>query len=214
MKVFVGTDTTPYCVQESVLTSISDYFVKAIENQHLGTVQPGTLTFPEDSEDAWKLLLHWKIKGALPDLEDLEDIEQQRQLVHLWTLGDKYGIPELQDIAMLELLEVLTGHDSHIDVIKIAFENTAPGSPLRKVMAEETVYLMREGGNWKNEKLDKLDGAVGFTTALIGALDELDGEDLESMGQQRLEEDESGERTEKWKEYMVAGGPKKHWIYD
>ena len=206
----------PYCVQETVLTSISDYFVKAIENQHLGTVQPGTLTFPEDNECAWKSLLYWKINGSLPELDGLDDKELQLQLVQLWVLGDKYNITELQDLAMLELLEILRSDITSIDIVKVAFENTALGSPLRKLMAEETVYLKRQLGSWKNENFDKLDGCVGFTAALFEAMDQVDEDDdnLSEMGERRLQDDDDGERTEKWKEYMVSGGPNKHWVYD
>ena len=157
-------------VAQSILTSISEYFVKAIEHEHLGDGRPGIMTLSEDDADAWKILLHWKLKGTIPP-RDFVDDHGQVLLVRCWCLGDKYDITEFQDLAMLELIKVLNGVETTLDIVKIAFDNSAPGSKLRKLMAEETVYLLKLSGKWHHERIDKLDGVVGFTSALLCAMD-------------------------------------------
>ena len=90
------------------MTSISEYFVKAIKNEHLGSGTAGTMKFAEDDPGAWKMLLYWKIKGSLPLLQDVPSYGGQQLLyTRAWILGDKYDIGEFQDLVMLELLQRL-----------------------------------------------------------------------------------------------------------
>ena len=66
IDVFIGTDNEPMKVQQSLLTSTSPYFVKAIQHQSMGNGQVATLRFPEDTSNAWAIFLWWRTKGGLP----------------------------------------------------------------------------------------------------------------------------------------------------
>ena len=83
-------------------------------------------------------------------------------------------------------------------------------------MAEETVYLVKNTKGWKHVALEQLDGVAGFTTALLEAMDycgDSDGE-YPTLRRYRGCDGEDG-LVEKWKEYMLDGGPKNtnHWVY-
>ena len=189
--------------------------MRAIKNEHLGGVSPGSMRFPADELDAWKMMLYWKIEGDLPDLDDVEDYHGEELLyTRAWVLGDRYDIKEFQDLVMLELLRLLKTCEFRFDIARVGFENTAPGSKLRKVMAEEIVTLVRNSGKWKNENFEKFDGVPGFTTAVFDAMNEWE-EDDGDIAEERLSPDETYDGPQRWKAYMVTDGPKDkdHWIY-
>ena len=186
--------------------AISSYLVKALKHEHLGSDPPGTLRSPEDSPEAWNSLLRWKLIGKLPHDDD--------NLARLWIMGEKYGIPKLRDLAMLELLRFLDGGQIDINTVKLAVENTAPGSPLRRVMAEETAYLIRSSEFWSKDNLDKLDGTIGFTRPLVELLEEYTERELEEVRSNRLDDgDDEDDRYGRWMVYIFGGGPEQHWIY-
>jgi hypothetical protein len=54
IKIYVAENATPYLVPGAILTSISEYFVKALAHEkQLGGREDGTLHFPEDDQIAW-----------------------------------------------------------------------------------------------------------------------------------------------------------------
>ena len=196
IKIYVANFASPYLVPESTLSDVSDYFVKAIKNDGLGNGIHGTLRFPVDEPEAWKLLLYWMSKRTLPSLSYLKDAHlKQSRLVHLWILGDKYNIPHIQDLAMLELLRSVQGDVTSLDIVKFAFENTLPGSKLRLVMAEEGVQAIELGGN-RYDRLEMFDGVPGFSAELMRAMARHSDSILFSGGD-RVEMNE-------WEECMVA----------
>ena len=68
----------------------------------------------------------------------------QELLVRCWVLGDKYDVTGFQDDAMPGLLHVLDEDETTCDVIREAFESSAPGSVLRRLFAEEAIVLVQE----------------------------------------------------------------------
>ena len=143
---------------------------------------------------------------------DDDNLAEQLRYVRLWVLTDKYDIRGHQDDLMLELLDALQYCRTILGIIKEAFENTPPGSKLRKLMAEETVRLIKSCEGWKYENLDELDGVVGFTAAVVQAMATYDDKEP-NLGASRLRIDEDDGWTEKWKEYMVGSGPSQHWVF-
>ena len=96
ISVFVGENTRPYFVQESVLAGISDFFRKALKHEsNLGT-ERGVLRQLEDDHTAWEMLLYWRIKGKI--LCYGEDFHSKVfTLVHCAVLGDKYDTKSFRD---------------------------------------------------------------------------------------------------------------------
>ncbi|KAK5730784.1 hypothetical protein LTR15_000722 [Elasticomyces elasticus] len=141
--IIVDTDKPQtFFVQQRLLESTSDYFVKALQNQQLGEkTAPGVLQFPEDKDGEWKLLLFWMYKHELP-----EEVYHQDSFpaVRAWALGDRLCIPEFQNHAAVQSAPINT--------------------PTRKLMAEEVVT--DTGVSLSREELDELDG-YNFLAHLI-----------------------------------------------
>ncbi|KAK4980139.1 hypothetical protein LTR42_000446 [Elasticomyces elasticus] len=141
--IIVDTDKPQtFFVQQRLLESTSDYFVKALQNQQLGEkTAPGVLQFSEDKDGEWKLLLFWMYKHELPEEVYHQDLFPA---VRAWALGDRLWIPEFQNHAAVQSAPINT--------------------PTRKLMAEEVVTDM--GVSLSREELDELDG-YNFLAHLI-----------------------------------------------
>ncbi|KAK3721041.1 hypothetical protein LTR37_003331 [Vermiconidia calcicola] len=213
VKIVVGQEATPYYVQESVLRDAAAYFAKAIQWDHLSHETLGILKFPEDDEDAWKVLLQWFVKKELPVLK----MNQATQMlwVRSWIIGDKYGIEAFQDLVMLELLNELAYQKTSLEVVRTVFEGTMEESPMRKLMAEETVNLIKTTEDWCHKRLELMDGVSGFTSALLEAMDNhdtlLDGSEDTTSLRKRMTDGESTNMD--WLGYMLGNGPDRHRIY-
>ena len=157
------------------MVNTSDWFAAALRNDKLGG-EPGVLKFPEDSVDTWKWLLAWIFYNEVPQAIAVGDCEAI-QLVHCWCLGEKYTVPAFQDAIMVELINLndIKG-PLQLQAVKDAFENSAPGSPLRTFMTEWVAELLGPSGctDVTYEDLDFLDGVDGFASAIAKALDDCD----------------------------------------
>ncbi|KAK3712839.1 hypothetical protein LTR37_008930 [Vermiconidia calcicola] len=202
IDIYVGDRSIPYKVSERLLVCISYYFLRAIKNEHLGNEKSGTLRFPDDDVEAWNALLFFKYWSYLPTCVDPQELrgneEHRRKLIKYWALGDKYDVKEFQDTVMLQLLRELAHQRTNLEAVKLAFENTAPGSKLRRLYAEEVVYMVEEGKAWNHDHFDTFDGVPGFTSAYMHA-----------TNRYKLAEDadEFFHRTGKdgsWRDYMVG----------
>ncbi|KAK4890422.1 hypothetical protein LTR27_010829 [Elasticomyces elasticus] len=136
----------------SALEASTEYFRSALRNQHLGTGgEQDVLTFPVDDFRAWQVMHFWMLKHELPPAAEIpevsipgvkDDIFKHAIWVLCWIMGDKYGIPSFQDLVMLELIRLIAETSPSINTIKYSFEQTAPGSLLRELMAEELAMLV------------------------------------------------------------------------
>ncbi|KAK4962985.1 hypothetical protein LTR10_000612 [Elasticomyces elasticus] len=152
--------TPTFFVQQRLLESTSDYFVKALQNQQLGEkTAPGVLQFSEDKDGEWKLLLFWMYKHELPEEVYHQDLFPA---VRAWALGDRLWIPEFQNHVMLVWSFRNEGPD--FGLIKAAVQSAPINTPTRKLMAEEVVTDM--GVSLSREELDELDG-YNFLAHLI-----------------------------------------------
>ncbi|KAK5688473.1 hypothetical protein LTS10_000451 [Elasticomyces elasticus] len=196
-----GEDSVTFYVSRTTLENTSDYFRAAIRNAHLGGGDVDTISFPEDNLEAWKVLLYWMITHKLPkaaelllqqfefegeeheedkkEEEDKKDEEDETRTdtdhklcIRCWALGDKYDVPDFQDLIMLELLRSIELEPIQLDEIKEGIECTGPGSKLRDLMAEE---LAREvsAGDIETSELDAFDGVAGFSNILVAKINRL-----------------------------------------
>lgn len=170
IQIFVGEESTPYLVQETILANLSAVFKRALENEDKFGGPEGVLKFPEDNKEAWRTLLCWRIRGKL-SFEQLGSAKSLcHELVQCWIVGDKYGVKDFQDEIMWELLHHFRSVTPDLPLMKLAFENTPPGSPLRILMAEELAFRMQPESSFDFSSLDCFNGLVGFTGELIRVL--------------------------------------------
>ncbi|KAK3626707.1 hypothetical protein LTR56_019639 [Elasticomyces elasticus] len=198
IKIIVG-DKTPqtFFVQQQLLESTSDYFVKALRNQHLGEKpEPGVLRFPEDRVSPWRLLLFWMYKHELPADVYHHDLIPA---VRAWALGDRLCIPELQNHIMLVLIWSFKDENPGFALIKVAVQSSLADSPMRKLMAEEIVA--DESNPPSKEELEELDGCH-----FLAQLMELQREGAKESYDRGLDEDGNIEDFDELNEYMVGNG--------
>lgn len=96
--------------------------------------------------------------------------------VRLWIFGDKHFLPELQNIAMRRLHDLLTVEYPSIETVLVAYENSPPKSVLRKIMMRD--LLMGLKGKEENpacegylpDDLEELNGVPGFASDLAQIL--------------------------------------------
>ncbi|KAK5709575.1 hypothetical protein LTR17_019659 [Elasticomyces elasticus] len=157
IKIVIDKETPQtFFVQQQLLESTSDYFVKALRNQHLGEKpEPGVLRFPEDRVSAWKLLLFWMYKHELPAEVYHHDLIPA---VRAWALGDRLCIPEFQNHIMLVLIWSFRNKVARLGLIKMAVQCSPADSTMRKLMAEEIVA--DECNPHSKEELEELDATT------------------------------------------------------
>jgi len=164
IRVYVGTeDCEPFLVQQTLLETVSEYFVNALKPDRFKEGQEGCLFFPEDDILAWDVLMDWLFNGRV--LDEDEGVEQLLA-VKCWVLGDKYGISRFQDDVMFDLLNDIAISSAFPDVIREAFVSAPPGSATRMLMAEEAF------GWWDADELEVVFeefGATKFIGDLIAA---------------------------------------------
>lgn len=214
VKVFVADSVEPSLVQQTVLETASDYFVKALRPASFGEGTIGILRFPEDDVDVWKVLQYWMFKRSLPDDLGVPQTEKGYcdLLVSCWAHGDKYNMPTFQDIIMVKLLCALENTIICLEQAKVAFGTTAPGSKVRAIFAEEVVYLMKTAsGPVAYDDLELFDGIAGFTGALLVALDTW----AQANGvSRRVGYTSRGNTRDRWKAFMVGGERSQQWVDD
>ena len=174
IKIFISDDPEPVHVSEKTLVNASEWFAAAIRHEQWGS-EPGVLRFPEDDLDAWKSLLFWLFKKSVPEWasDGTGNDCEAFHLIQCRCLGEKYLLSEFQDAVMHELLGFLAnGHQTlQLEAIKEAFENTAAGSLLRKLSAEEVVWQLKVTREISSKEMDHFDGVPGFASALTEALE-------------------------------------------
>lgn len=173
IKLYIGSHTKPILLQEAVVANLSKVFASALRREDAFGGEQGVLKFPEDREDAWRMLVSWKIKGFLPKAYPPTTIEGMTMLlIHCWAMGDKYDIKEFQNEAMMRLIMHCEKNFPEQDEIKAVFDFTPEGSPLRRLMAEELdaflAIIERESldnmGSYPD--LSYYDGCAGFISEL------------------------------------------------
>lgn len=205
-------------VHEALLRYTSEVFSAALNHEDCGEDKAGVLKYPEDAVGAWEVLLFWMITKKLPEdsmgLLSVHDKETlQFSLVQCWTLGDKYDIPEFQDLVMLELLDLSSEGLVTVQAAEEAFANASPGSQIRKLFSRlivSAVFLLKVEDM---EAFECLEGLTGYTTELM--------QTLHSRGKRKgrwdnlawLMDTQAGRLSGNWEEYLVGDSPRQHWLY-
>ncbi|RMX94727.1 hypothetical protein D0868_12144 [Hortaea werneckii] len=219
IKVGSNKDDEPFLISQRRLESASEYFRKALRQDSFKEGLNGQLDFPEDDHDAWAVFLFWMMntftiakKSLKPDL-----------LIKSWILGDKYGIPEFQDQAMLELLFYFERLYATKDIIKLGSELSPADSVLKRLIAEEAAMVLGDerigfGG------LETAFGGNGMLRHFVLARDNYEADEefykrrFESLAaDDRTSQDEEWNeewRSPTWQNYMITNGSRPQWLFD
>ena len=204
-----------FMLQDTLLRRTSRVFSAALNNEHLGEGDKGVLKFPEDDVAAWKVLVFWMFDKKLPEEDFSAELDEKLQLllVECWVLGDKYEIPEFQDLVMLELLHHFNSKGITPETAKRAAAMTTSGSKLR-ILAGRQIAQYATGGT--KMAIDTFDGALGvegFASEVIELIrpGNTSGKTwvVTYIGQK-----DGKWRLQMWKDFMVGSGPGKHWIHN
>lgn len=171
IKLYIAQEPAPYITTASTLCSISDYFIRSLKHQSSLGGETDVMRFPEDDQTAWETLLYWKLRSKMPEIQGNND-DRIIQVIRCWILGDKYDVKEFQYLSMLKLSKILQEAHVKLDAVKLAFDNTTDGSPLRKFLARQTLKTFcdtDEQTGPTSEDFEMFDGVSGFITEIVRA---------------------------------------------
>ncbi|GAB1736742.1 hypothetical protein NU219Hw_g8357t1 [Hortaea werneckii] len=197
IKVYVG-EGQPFLVQQLLLESLSDYFIRALQRDKFSEGIRGELRVEGDDRYTWQVLLHWLFKGVLPS-KVKEDADC---LIDLWIVGDKYGVEALQNDAMYALLKHINSKQDDkalsLVTIKKGTNGTASGTVMRRLLAEETIRAMygKEPASYEDFVTWN---AVGFVSDVLRAKDSYGAQGYQILSRFL-------NKGPLWKEFMLAGG--------
>ncbi|KAK3115415.1 hypothetical protein LTR53_005262 [Teratosphaeriaceae sp. CCFEE 6253] len=223
IAIHVGQDADEHVfhIPKAALDLASDYFLMALKHESAMGGEKGTLRFPADDADAWKVLLCWIIKCALPEDWNCAKKDAEQQEVHMircWALGEKYLLPDFQAMIMLELLNYLDSSEEpkvqHLTLTaaKEALATTPAGRPLRRLIAVELAKSLKEG-HLGFDKLCEFDGIGGAMSEVVQAVNGYSGIQGSMYRLFPIDYKAPEEAAQPWRAYMVRGGPTAHWIY-
>ena len=145
VSLYVETYEQPYKVQRTMLTRISKWFERAL-NGNFVEAQKQELDFPGISAKTLELFLFWLFEGEVAcssqgNVSKTYDPERKEQLeqVRLWIFADQHLMPTLQNEVMERLEDLSADLDAQIPLttVRIAYENTPPGSCMRHFMMDQ-----------------------------------------------------------------------------
>ncbi|RMY32821.1 hypothetical protein D0866_06342 [Hortaea werneckii] len=167
VSIVLSHDGTVLRIQRTLLLNLSPWFKKALTSGFIEG-QSLTLRFPGVPTDVVQTFVYWIFHGTIRcgdnsvQGEVLETCrEQQALFARLWTFGEEHLLPELQHAAIL-------------------YGGTAPGSPLRTVMANEVASGWRSQQRpiptqssraYSRADLDRVGAIPGFTADFAIALE-------------------------------------------
>jgi hypothetical protein len=167
VTVEVGAEKKAFSVHKDLLIFYSDYFRGAF-NGSFSEAASGKISLVDESGDVFDVINRFIYTRQLSD--DIESDLEFEMLIKAWLFGDKYLMPSLQNRVMSVLIEKIAKNDElptpHLELI---YNNTLPGSPLRKLLVDYTAYegdmedvVASDGGErWPHEALVDLVVVMG-----------------------------------------------------
>ncbi|KAI4782740.1 hypothetical protein E4T52_02336 [Aureobasidium sp. EXF-3400] len=167
VTVEVGAEKKPFLIHKDLLVFYSDYFRGAFNSAFSEAIQ-GKISLVDERVDVFNIVNKFVYTRQLSDNVD-SDL-QWEILIRTWIFGDKYLMPSLQNSVMSILLEkglkqnfVPTGQ------LKFIYNNTVPGSLLRKMVVDvaayecsmESLMVRSKGALWSHEALVDLVLVIG-----------------------------------------------------
>ncbi|THX79949.1 hypothetical protein D6D05_04734 [Aureobasidium pullulans] len=170
VTVVVGSKKKSHSLHKDLLCFYSDYF-RAAFNGSFKEATDGKIELMDVEPEVFDIFQVWLYSRRVQASQ--KPVLCYMTLAQLWVFGDKYQIPLLQNEVMDEIfarrarLKVF-----HTPLVKLAYEQTPVGSPLRKAVIEivgHTMGLQEDHGsalelsrqsNWSVESLIDLVRAV------------------------------------------------------
>ena len=149
--LLVGEAEVPFHVHMDILCRASPVFKSAFMGE-FAEASERSMTLPDDDPEAFESLLQWLyFKDIRLDMTAAQGSgEEAEQLymhfVTLYVASDKYDIPGLKDGVVDRLYTCWSQSGSKVpypDVVHYIYENTAPKSPLRQLVADRWVWGTR-----------------------------------------------------------------------
>ncbi|KAH0273985.1 hypothetical protein KCU91_g5599, partial [Aureobasidium melanogenum] len=138
VTIEVGMAKKVYSIHKDLLVFYSDYF-RAAFNGSFTEVAEGKISLPHESTNVFDIVVKFVYTRQLSDTVD-SDIKWQN-LSRVWIFGDKYLMPAFQNEAMSTLLKrVAKSGIVPTNCVKLIYNNTCPGSALRRFIVDLVVW--------------------------------------------------------------------------
>ncbi|KAH0342078.1 hypothetical protein KCU81_g5959, partial [Aureobasidium melanogenum] len=139
VTIIVGSTREAFSIHKDLLVFYSDYF-RAAFNGSFTEAAEGKIELLDVDQEVFQNFHAWLYTRKLT--EPLS----WKLLVHLWVFGDRFQVPLLQNCVMDEIF-AKEKRDAELPLclMKVAYENTVNGSPLRKAAIELLTFYFKIG---------------------------------------------------------------------
>ncbi|KAG9526778.1 hypothetical protein KCV07_g271, partial [Aureobasidium melanogenum] len=138
VTLVIGSSKKDFTVHKDLLIFYSDYF-RAAFNGSFSESTASKIELLDVEEEVFENFHTWLYMRKL-STEDDEALDY-RPLFDLWVFGDRFQMPMLQNCVMDEIVVGQTrGLAFDLLLLKVAYDNTVAGSPLRRNVIEELAH--------------------------------------------------------------------------
>ncbi|KAL4912324.1 hypothetical protein BDW62DRAFT_206585 [Aspergillus aurantiobrunneus] len=138
VNLTVGPSETPFDVHIELLCDRSPYFDNMLGNRYAES-SSAELILPNETPETFADFVSWAYSGRISDVETAIDSSRVLHLFQLWTLAEKFHVPELQDIALQTCKEYLDANSNSLvpcDAVRHAYVHSAPGAAIRRLAVD------------------------------------------------------------------------------
>lgn len=130
-----------FIIHENVICHHSAFFRAAFTGR-FREAQNLSLTFTDTSEEVFGIFVQWLYTQTIQDSK--AQLPSRELLFELWILADKILVPALQNQTIEALNELrITTSIIEISDIRHVYQNTASGSPLRRLLVDQCAYHLK-----------------------------------------------------------------------
>ncbi|KAG9533470.1 hypothetical protein KCU93_g339, partial [Aureobasidium melanogenum] len=142
VTVEIGIEKKAFHIHKDLLTYYSDYFRGAFNGSFVEATK-GKISLVDERVDVFDVVNQFVYTRQLSDGAD--SAMGWELLIRVWIFGDKYLMPCLQNKAMNALIQK-NREAKFIPTLqlKIIYDNTLPGSPLRKFVLNLVTYKVSD----------------------------------------------------------------------
>lgn len=140
--MIVGPSSRNYRLHKRLLCHHSAFFDAAFNGEFQEGVS-GQLSLLEEDADAFDLFVHWLYRGSLPHYDDLCT---SLDWFSLYTMGDKWFMPRLQDRVCVEMRKYWCCHQFPGRLfLQNLYKTTSPGCKLRQYFVKKVIFYAMRG---------------------------------------------------------------------
>ena len=155
VTLIIGTTKERYVLHKDLLCFYSDFF-RAAFNSSFKEATEREIELPDTEIEVFEAFQVWLYTQDLPQNEALPTSVylEWPLLIKLWVFGDRYQIPLLQNNA-IDAITDKANKDNTVPIfwINLTYENTVPGSRLRKAITDIMVYRSKMPGSTDVENI-------------------------------------------------------------